>query len=153
MNEESRSKTLHDSNDAGERSSRATGPGRLLIVIYAVFAVAATARATFQIATVFDEAPLAFVLSAVSGVIYICATISLSLRGLRAYWFSVVAVLVEFVGVISVGIYSLADPGAFPKASVWSGFGWGYGFFPLLLPILGMIWLYRKRPQMAADQH
>ena len=51
------------------------GPGRILIAVYGVFALAATARAAVQIATKFHEAPIAYVLSAVAAVIY-CAALS-----------------------------------------------------------------------------
>jgi hypothetical protein len=37
----------------------------------------------------------------------------------------------------------------FPHETVWSLFGRGYGFVPLLLPILGLVWLYRRRPSLA----
>jgi hypothetical protein len=40
----------------------------------------------------------------------------------------------------------------FPHETVWSLFGRGYGFIPLLLPILGLVWLYRRRPSAAAAQ-
>lgn len=127
-------------------TSRATGPGRLLIAVYGVFALAATARAAFQIATKFDEAPLAYLLSAVAAGIYIIATVSLARPGLRAYRVSVVAVTAELVGVIVVGLLSVVDAEAFPNETVWSGFGRGYGFVPLILPILGLLWLRRTTP-------
>ncbi|MHA7180555.1 hypothetical protein ACX80J_10600 [Arthrobacter sp. MDB2-24] len=127
-------------------TSRARGPGRLLIAVYGVFALAATARAGFQIATKFSEAPLAYLLSAVAAVVYIVATVSLARGGTRAYAVSVVAVTTELVGVVSVGLLSVLDPQAFPSETVWSAFGRGYGFVPLVLPILGLVWLRRNRP-------
>ncbi|MCW1250664.1 hypothetical protein ODZ83_10875 [Acaricomes phytoseiuli] len=125
---------------------RATGPGRLLVLVYAVFALSASARAGFQIATKFDEAPVAYLLSAFAAAVYVVATISLAQRGRRWYWISLVAVLVELVGVLVIGVAGILDPAAFPHDTVWTGFGRGYGFVPLLLPILGLIWLYRTRP-------
>ncbi|WP_285726483.1 hypothetical protein [Psychromicrobium xiongbiense] len=136
------------SRDSG--SSRATGPGRLLIAVYAVFTLAAGARAGYQLASNFSAAPLAYLLSAVAAVIYLLATVSLALRGTRWYWVSVVAVSVELLGVLIVGSLSLADAQAFPRDTVWSGYGRGYGFVPLLLPILGLIWLYRHHPRLSA---
>jgi cytochrome bd-type quinol oxidase subunit 2 len=127
-------------------TSRARGPGRLLIAVYGVFALAATARAGFQIATKFSEAPLAYLLSAVAAVVYIVATVSLARAGTRAYAVSVVAVTTELVGVVAVGLLSVLDPQAFPSETVWSAFGRGYGFVPLVLPILGLVWLRRNRP-------
>ncbi|TKV27953.1 hypothetical protein FDK12_10755 [Arthrobacter sp. NamB2] len=131
--------------------SRATGPGRLLVAVYGVFALAATARAGFQIATKFEEAPLAYLLSAVAAVVYIVATVSLARAGSRAYIVSVVAVTIELVGVITVGLLSILDAQAFPSETVWSAFGRGYGFVPLILPILGLAWLRRNRPEGAQD--
>ena len=43
-------------------SERAQGFSRLLVVIYAIFAIAATSRSLVQLATRFDEAPVAYLL-------------------------------------------------------------------------------------------
>ncbi|MDF2496839.1 hypothetical protein [Arthrobacter koreensis] len=126
-------------------TSRNAGPGRLIVAVYGVFALAATARAAFQIATKFDEAPVAYLLSAFAAVVYIVATISLARAGETSYRISVVAVSVEMLGVLFVGFFGLLDPAALPDDTVWSGFGMGYGFVPLILPIIGLWWLYRHR--------
>ncbi|MGO4122542.1 hypothetical protein [Arthrobacter sp. YAF16] len=128
------------------KDTRNTGPGRLLIAVYAVFALSATARAGYQILTKFSEAPLAYLLSAFAAVVYIVATVSLAKAGRTWFKVSVTAVLVELIGVLVVGALSLFDAVNFPHETVWSLFGRGYGFIPLLLPILGLIWLYRRRP-------
>nr|WP_241521799.1 hypothetical protein [Arthrobacter pityocampae] len=120
-----------------------------MIAVYGVFALAATARAAFQIATKFDQAPLAYLLSAFAAVVYVVATVSLARPGARAYRVSVVAVTTELVGVIAVGLLSVLDAQAFPSETVWSAFGRGYGFVPLLLPVLGLLWLRRNRPARA----
>ena len=121
-----------------------TGPGRVLIAVYGLFALSATARATVQLATQFSQAPLAYLLSALSGVIYIVATVALARSHRRL---ALVCCSIELVGVLAVGTASLADPGAFPKATVWSLYGIGYGFVPLVLPVLGLLWLRRQRPR------
>lgn len=129
------------------RSTRATGPGRLLIAVYGLFALAATARAAYQIATKFGEAPIAYSLSAVAAIVYIVATVSLARPGRTAFRVSVIAVTVELLGVLIVGALSVFDAEAFPQETVWSGFGRGYGFVPLLLPVLGLLWLRKSKPQ------
>jgi len=129
-----------------QKDTRNTGPGRLLIAVYAVFALSATARAGYQIATKFAEAPLAHILSAFAAVVYIVATISLAKPGRTWFKVSVAAVLTELIGVLVVGAISLFDPVAFPHDTVWSLFGRGYGFVPLVLPILGLLWLNKRRP-------
>ena len=123
-----------------------TGAGRALIAVYALFALAATARAAVQIATRFAEAPLAYLLSAVAAIVYIVATISLAKGTGRWRPLALAAVGLELVGVLVVGTASLVDPAAFPRATVWSAYGIGYGFVPLVLPLLGLMWLWRTRP-------
>lgn len=123
-----------------------TGPGRVLVAAYAVFALAATARAAVQISTKFSTAPLAYLLSAFAAVVYILATIGLASNRPVARRLAWVAVSVELLGVLAVGALSIAVPDAFPADTVWSGFGRGYGFVPLVLPVLGLLWLRRTRP-------
>jgi len=123
-----------------------SGPGRVLVAVYGIFALAATARASVQLLTKFEQAPLAYLLSALAGVIYIVATITLA-RGTRASRrLALIAIIIELVGVVSVGTLSVLNPEAFPRATVWSSYGIGYGFVPLVLPILGLAWLWRTRP-------
>ena len=123
--------------------STAAGFGRFLIAIYALFAIAATSRSVVQIATKYHEAPVAYALSSVSAVVYIIATLSLATSKAHSRQLATVTIIFELVGVLVVGTLSLVMPDAFPQASVWSGFGSGYGFIPLILPILGLWWLWR----------
>ena len=115
----------------------------MLIAIYALFALAASARAGVQIATKFGNAPVAYLLSAFAGVVYILATITLAAGTPTARRIALVSCSIEFVGVLAVGSWSLADPATFPDATVWSGYGSGYGFVPLVLPVFGLLWLRR----------
>lgn len=135
------STTAATSSPAG----RTTGAGRLLITVYGIFAISATARAGYQIATHFMDAPVAYVLSAFAAVVYIAATVSLAKPGQKWAVAATVSICIELVGVLVVGSLSLFDQQAFPHATVWSMFGRGYGFIPLLLPIIGLWWLYRHR--------
>lgn len=125
--------------------STAAGFGRVLVVVYAIFAVAATARSALQIATRLDDAPVAYLLSALAAVVYIVATVALARGDRTSRRVAAAAIWVELVGVLTVGVVSLADPSAFPAASVWSGFGSGYGFVPLVLPFVGLWWLWHTR--------
>ncbi len=123
----------------------ATGPGRVLIAVYGVFALSATARAGVQIATRFDEAPVPYLLSALAGVVYILATIGLAGRGPGARRLAWGAVVFELVGVLAVGTLTVFDSGDFPDDTVWSVYGRGYGFIPLVLPLIGLWWLRHTR--------
>lgn len=127
---------------------RALGVGRVLIVFYAVFAVSSTARATFQIATKFEQAPLAYSLSLLSALVYILATVSLAKAGKRWRQVAIASVIFELVGVLAVGALSFTAPELFAHPSVWSRFGSGYGYIPLLLPILGLLWIRKTHKEI-----
>ncbi len=122
-----------------------SGPGRLLIAVYAVFALAATARSAVQLGTRFTEAPLAYLLSAFAAVVYVVATVCLARGNRTSRAVATVSIVVELVGVLAVGTLSLVDPQAFPDATVWSDYGQGYGYVPAVLPLLGLWWLRTTR--------
>lgn len=125
----------------GTPRPRLSGAGRALIAVYAVLALAATGRSFVQIVSKFDEAPLAYALSALSAVVYIVATIALVKRARVWHTIAWVTISFELVGVLVIGTLSLVEAAWFPHDTVWSVFGRGYLFIPLVLPVLGMIWL------------
>ena len=103
-----------------------------------------------QLATRFDEAPLAYLLSAFAAVVYVVATVALVRGGRAGRRTATVALSVELLGVLVVGTLSLAARAAFPDETVWSAFGRGYVFLPLVLPVLGLLWLRRQARAEAA---
>lgn len=128
-----------------------SGPARVLVLLYAIFALAAGARAAVQLSTRFSDAPVAYLLSALAAVVYVVATVGLARGGRGGRRTALAAISVELVGVLVVGTLSLADPSAFPDETVWSGYGRGYGFVPLVLPVLGLLLLRRTAGRRAAD--
>ena len=132
-------------------STRSSGLGRVLIAVYGLLALAATGRSVYQIIDSFDHAPLAYSLSALAGVVYIVATVALVAPGDTWYRVAWITISFELLGVLVVGALSVLDPVIFTDKAVWSFFGRGYGFVPLVLPILGMIWLYRHRPSVTVS--
>lgn len=129
----------------GDATAEPTGPRRALIAIYATFALAATARAVVQLSTKFHEAPLAYLLSLLSGLIYIGATVGLTTRRRWSRGLAWASCGTEFVGVLVIGTLSLADRAAFPDDTVWSDYGSGYVYIPVVLPLLGLGWLWHTR--------
>lgn len=128
-----------------QAQATSSGPGRVLIAVYGVFALSATARALVQIATRFHEAPLAYLLSALAGLVYILATVGLAGHGPRARRLAWAAVVFELTGVLVVGTLTVLDTADFPDDTVWSIYGRGYGFVPLVLPLVGLWWLRHTR--------
>jgi hypothetical protein len=130
-------------------TSTRSGFGRILVFVYGIFALAATARALVQLATQASKAPVAYSLSLFSGIVYIMATWALATDHRRV---ALVTVLVELTGVLVIG--SVSHPGDINKASVWSDYGNGYGFVPLVLPFIGLWWLWRvhRKSRAAGDE-
>jgi len=132
-----------------------SGPVRILVAVYAVLAIAATGRSGFQIVDRFEEAPIAFSLSAVAAVVYIVATLALAFRRDLLAW---ITIGFELIGVLVVGTLTIVAPGllglegvelldrAFGReGTVWALFGLGYVGVPLALPVIGLLYLARSR--------
>jgi hypothetical protein len=126
----------------GRPDAAGAGPGRLLVAVYGVFAIAATSRAGVQLLTRFDEAPVAYLLSGLAAAVYVVATVALARDSRRL---ALAACGFELAGVLVVGALSLLVPSAFPDETVWGGFGRGYAFIPLVLPVLGLLRLRATR--------
>ncbi len=126
-----------------ETGSTRTGLGRVLVFVYGVFALAATSRALVQLATQASKAPVAYSLSLFSGLVYIVATWALATDRRRV---AAITIGVELTGVLVIG--SLSHPSDIDRASVWSDYGNGYGYVPLVLPFIGLWWLWSltRRP-------
>lgn len=133
----------------GAAADTSRGWGRVLVAVYGVFALAATGRSSLQLVTQADEAPVAYALSALAAVVYLVATVALARPSQRSRRIAWAAVSVELAGVLAVGALTLVEPSLFPDDTVWSGFGAGYGYVPLVLPFAGIAWLWHtshRRP-------
>ena len=120
-----------------------SGAGRVLVFVYGLLALAAVGRSSVQLTTQFSQAPLAYLLSGFAAVVYCVATWALATDRRRT---ALVAVSIELVGVIAVGLFTVLVPSDFPDATVWSKFGIGYGYVPAVLPLVGLWWLRHTRP-------
>ncbi len=126
-------------SDLGAANRTGVGFGRVLVFVYGIFAVAATARSVVQLSTKASEAPLAYSLSLFSGIVYCLATWALATNRRRV---ALVTVLVELVGVLVIG--TLSHPPDISKSTVWSGYGNGYVYIPVVLPFVGLWWLLTR---------
>ena len=137
----------HETPDRQQRFELGSGPGRVLVWFYGVFTVAAASRSIVEMILDFGKAPLAYVLSAVAAVVYGFITYSLVRGGETARKAALVCCVVELLGVLTVGTWTLVEPSAFPDATVWSDFGIGYLFIPVLLPLSAIYWLRKAAPK------
>jgi len=114
----------------------------LLIAAYAILGLAATGRSVVQITTKLSEAPLPYLVSGASALLYVLIAIALW-RGWRRV--AIVGTAVELVGVLVVGTLGYAAPELWPDETVWTGYGSAYGWVPLALPVIALVVLLRGR--------
>lgn len=131
--------------------TRRSGPHLVLLACYAVFALAAGARSLVQLTTRLDEAPLAYVLSFVAALTYVAAWFAIRRAADGRPGLARVLLWVELAGVLVVGTLSVVKDDWFPDATVWSDYGRGYGWVPAILPLAGLVWLYRGARTVAAE--
>ncbi|WP_245993347.1 hypothetical protein [Xylanimonas allomyrinae] len=122
------------------------GFGRLVVTVYGILAFAAIGRSSYQVSTSAPHVPTAYWLSALAAVVYVVAAVAIAKGWRRPAW---AAVLFEAVGVLSVGAASLASARLQHDGTVWRMFGADYGFVPLVLPFVGLWWLWRTRPSVS----
>ncbi len=130
-----------DSARTSAGSSLISTLGYVLAVSYPVLALSTGTRALYQL--FFKEGVtyrLPAQLSLVAATLYLIATIGFAYRRRWTWWLSLIALGTELALTIIVGTWSLLDP-VFIGSTVWRNFGQDYGFFPLVQPILGLVWL------------
>ena len=118
---------------------------KILPVIYAIFALSATSRALYTLIRKYDEAPLAYWLSLVAALTYVAVTICLFSKSDSARGIARAIISFELGGVLLVGTLSILSPDLFQHPTVWSLFGIGYAFIPLVLPVVGLVSLRRAK--------
>lgn len=123
------------------------GISTLIVALYGVLAFAASGRASYELIAKFDKAPLAYSLSALSAAIYIVATVALARHSKLSQRVALYTIAFELIGVLVVGTLSIFDNSVFPHSTVWSWYGMSYGWFPLIMPIVGLIWLRKQKQQ------
>lgn len=119
---------------------------RLLTAAYTVLAIAAGARAAVQLATRATEAPVPYLLSALAAAVYLVLAVALR-RGGRWRTVALAAAAVELAGVLTVGTWEQLSAQQWADATVWSGYGAGYGWTPVLLPVIALVALLRHPRQ------
>jgi hypothetical protein len=140
--------TTEDARTTAAGREDAPPAGSILLTVigtaYTVLAIAAVARTGYQALTgtaTAERAGTAVALSGVAGLVYLVAAIGLRRRTPRSLLISRWCCAAELVGVIVVSLVEIGV-GGFGRAAVWSGFGVGYGYLPLVLPVMGL-WVTR----------
>jgi hypothetical protein len=109
-----------------------------LTALYAFWALAVCSRVGWQYVTrIGNHVPTH--LSAITGILYIMiAYWAWQGRSKSLQW----GLVIELIGVVVVGTYERFFP--FGYATAWSQYGAGYLYMPLLLPLVGIVIIWRN---------
>lgn len=122
-------------------ASLISGIGYVLAASYPVLALSTGVRALYQI-FLKDGVVLELhsVLSLVAALIYVVAAFGFAYRRPWTWWLSLGALALEAALVLIVGTWSVIDPATVGR-TVWRNYGEDYGYFPLIQPLIGLVWL------------
>ena len=115
--------------------------GYVLAFSYPVLALSTGVRAVYQMffkEGVTNNVPV--YLSALAALCYIVATIGFAYRRKWTWWLSVGALGFETFMTLLIGTWSFVNPDLIGR-TVWRHFGEDYGYFPLIQPLIGLVWL------------
>lgn len=118
--------------------------GGILAISYPVLGISALFRAGYQLflkeGVVNYNGPI---LSGIAAFVYIVAAAGFAYQRKWAWRVSVVALAFELIMVLVIGVVTVSNPDLLGR-TVWGNFGADYAFFPLIQPLLGLIWLFRR---------
>jgi hypothetical protein len=148
-------KTIEKTKDERDRQwdTYLSPIGYILAVSYPVLALSTGVRASYQLFVRHDITNyLPVFLSGVAALCYLIASIGFAYRRRWTWWLSVVVLTVELVMTLVIGVWSILDP-PFIGHTVWRHFGEDYGYFPLIQPLLGLVWLLWPQTLRAYGVH
>lgn len=127
------------------------GGGRVVMAVFWVFAIYFTYTSFVDFVT-FSNQPIGpRVLSLIAALGYVLIAAAITHNGRRMRIIGWTALLVELAGVLSTGIIGLgvADIGAI--RNTWANFGAGYYYAPLILPVIGLVWIWFTNPRRIVE--
>ncbi len=122
--------------------------GYILGISYPLLALSTGVRGLYQLFLRDDLAKLGPALSMLTAVLYLVAAVGFFKRTLRWWRIAVAALAAETVLVLAVGVLSFVLPDLI-GSTAWRHFGQDYGYFPLIQPLLGLIYLLWKPTRVA----
>ena len=123
------------------RSRFLKGAGTVLAISYPILAISTFFRGTYQLFLKEDVTNyVGPALTLVASLCYMLATVGFAVRRKWAWYLSVSVLGFETLMTLIVGGLSIIYPETI-GSTVWRFFGIDYAFFPLIQPLIGLVWL------------
>jgi hypothetical protein len=134
--------TKQDAASAEQLPGFIGAAGTILAISYPVLALSTGMRSIYQL--LFKEGVTDYLPPALSGVAafcYLLAAIGFTYRVKWGWKLSVSVLAFETFMTLVVGTLSFTHPELIGR-TVWRHFGADYGYFPLVQPLIGLVWLF-----------
>lgn len=143
------------SPDDGDQVADTRGPslglGRLVMAAFWLFGAWVTINAVVDVLH-WNSGPIGPVLVAlVAGLVYLLAALALTHNGRRMRMIGWASVSVEAIGPVLVGVLGVGVPQLSDPRSPWGAFGADYWYIPLVLPVVGLVWLWWSNPRRIVE--
>lgn len=140
-----------EGDQVADTRPRSLGLGRVVMALFWVFGVWTTVTGVLDLVHV-GEGPLgSAIVSVLAGVVYLVAAVGITHNGRRMRIIGWAAMVVSAVGPILVGLLGLGLPELSATRSPWGAFGGHYFFIPLVLPVIGLVWLWWSNPRRIVE--
>lgn len=115
--------------------------GTVLAISYPLLAISTFFRGAYQLFLKDDVTnTVGPTLTLIASLCYLLATVGFAVRRKWAWYLSVSVLGFETFMTLIVGILSIIYPETI-GSTVWRYFGIDYAFFPLIQPLIGLVWL------------
>ncbi|WRS29820.1 hypothetical protein U6G28_09890 [Actinomycetaceae bacterium MB13-C1-2] len=128
----------------------ARGWGRIVPALFWVFGVGTVAIAVWQLFDATDQPVGPRLATLFAGAVYILAALGLTHNGRRMRVVAWSCISISLAGPLIEGLLSLDFP-ATDVWSPWANFGLQVWFSSLLLPLIGLVWMWWSNPRRIVE--
>lgn len=134
-----------------DRRGPSRGWGRIIIAALWIFAAVVTYTAIADFFTLSSHALGPRLVSVIAALGYIVAAVSLTHNGRRMRVLAWTAIGFEITGVIVTGLIGMEVKEIGEIRNIWANFGAQYGFLPMLVPLVSLVWLWWSNPRRIVE--
>ncbi len=123
------------------------GLGRIVMAIFWIFGLLTTVPAVIDLIRDVNSPIGPRLVAVLAGAIYLVIAVGITHNGRKMRLISWAAMIAAFVGPYIMGLFELGVEPVSEVSSAWSHFGAQYWYVPLVLPLVGFVWMWRSNPR------
>lgn len=127
------------------------GLGRIVMVLFWLFGLLTAVPALVALIRATDTPIGPRLIAVLAGLVYLVIAVGITHNGRKMRFIAWAATTVALVGSLITGLFELGTDHAAAVTSAWSRFGADYWYVPLVLPLIGFVWLWRSDPRRIVE--